>query len=108
MGIAIGFVGDALKYLRWGAVLHDIGKVAIPDNILNKPGLLTDEERAIMQDHVTYAYELLAPLSFPKGSLIFPITTIKKGMRAATLLVYTEQKSPFPRGYSPLSMSGMR
>lgn len=72
MAIAVGFEGDALKHLCWGTVLHDIGKVAIPDNILNKPGPLTDEERTIMQDHVAYAYELLAPLEFPEGVIDIP------------------------------------
>lgn len=42
----------------WGALLHDIGKVGIPDSILLKPGPLTPEERAIMETHTTLAEEL--------------------------------------------------
>ncbi len=73
MGIALGIQGDDLKYLRWGAVLHDIGKIAIPDRILNKPGPLTDEERAIIQEHVVYAYKLLAPLNLPSAVADIPL-----------------------------------
>lgn len=48
-----------LKVLPQGALLHDIGKIAIPDAILWKPGPLTDEEWAIMQSHVSMGYELI-------------------------------------------------
>lgn len=48
-----------LKVLRQGALLHDIGKIAIPDAILWKPGPLTDEEWSIMQSHVVTGYALV-------------------------------------------------
>ncbi|WP_082505972.1 HD domain-containing phosphohydrolase [Deinococcus sp. Leaf326] len=50
---------EDLQYLRWGAYLHDIGKVAVPDAILRKPGALTVQERAVMQRHVEVGDELL-------------------------------------------------
>ncbi|HEX2973920.1 MAG TPA: HD domain-containing phosphohydrolase, partial [Tepidisphaeraceae bacterium] len=43
-------------------VVHDIGKVGIPDHILNKPGKLTDEEFAIMQRHPAIGYDILKPM----------------------------------------------
>ncbi|MGH7307477.1 MAG: HD domain-containing phosphohydrolase [Candidatus Rokuibacteriota bacterium] len=47
-----------------GAILHDLGKLAIIDTILSKPGLLTAEEFAIMKDHVEVGYRILKPLCF--------------------------------------------
>jgi putative two-component system response regulator len=71
-GLALGMQGTRLNHLRWGAVLHDIGKVAIPDHILNKPGELTDEERVTMQEHAAYGYSLLAPLNLPQTVMHIP------------------------------------
>jgi HD-GYP domain-containing protein (c-di-GMP phosphodiesterase class II) len=48
-----------------GAALHDIGKIAIPDTILNKPGGLTDDEFTLVQGHVALGSEILAPVPFP-------------------------------------------
>jgi putative nucleotidyltransferase with HDIG domain len=53
-----------IEQIRRGALIHDIGKVAIPDHILSKPGPLDDEERKIMERHTVYAWEMLAPISF--------------------------------------------
>lgn len=72
LGTELGFSKEALRDLRWGAALHDIGKVAIPDRILNKAGALTPKERTIMEEHATYGYELLAPLNLPKNVLDIP------------------------------------
>lgn len=48
--------------IRQGALLHDIGKLGVPDAILLKPGSLTDDEKAMMQLHVLYGYNILAPI----------------------------------------------
>jgi HD-GYP domain-containing protein (c-di-GMP phosphodiesterase class II) len=61
-----------LVHVRRGALLHDIGKMGIPDRILLKPGPLTDEEQLIMQRHPDYAYELLAPITFLRPALDIP------------------------------------
>jgi response regulator RpfG family c-di-GMP phosphodiesterase len=53
-----------LKHLAMGAWLHDIGKLAIPDAILLKPGALTDDERRIMQGHVQIGYDLVKRVLF--------------------------------------------
>jgi putative nucleotidyltransferase with HDIG domain len=62
----------ALVHIRRGALLHDIGKMGIPDAILLKPGPLTDEEWAIMRMHPTYAYEMLSPIDYLQPALEIP------------------------------------
>lgn len=54
-----GFSEEDCENLRRAALLHDIGKIAIPDSVLNKPGRLTDDEYAIMKTHVTRGSEIL-------------------------------------------------
>jgi PAS domain S-box-containing protein/putative nucleotidyltransferase with HDIG domain len=67
-----GITGDELMYLRWGALLHDIGKMGIPDHILLKPGPLTDDEWRVMRTHPVKAFELLNSISFLKPALDIP------------------------------------
>jgi putative nucleotidyltransferase with HDIG domain len=69
---AIGVSEAELVHLRRGALLHDIGKMGIPDSILLKPGPLTDWEWDIMRRHPVYAYELLSPISFLRPALEIP------------------------------------
>jgi putative nucleotidyltransferase with HDIG domain len=61
-----------LVNIRWGALLHDIGKMGVPDGILLKPGTLTDEEWVIMKRHPTLAYEMLYPIRYLHGALDIP------------------------------------
>jgi response regulator RpfG family c-di-GMP phosphodiesterase len=61
---AIGGMEDQLKTLGMGAWLHDIGKLAIPDGILLKPGALNEQERQIMQRHVEIGYDLVKGIPF--------------------------------------------
>lgn len=61
-----------LVHVRRGALLHDIGKMAIPDAILLKEGKLTDEEVAVMQRHPAYAFELLSPIEYLRPALDIP------------------------------------
>jgi HD-GYP domain-containing protein (c-di-GMP phosphodiesterase class II) len=68
----MGFSAAELVHVRRGALLHDIGKMAIPDKILLKPGPLTDEEWEIMRRHPVYAYDWLAPIAFLRPSLDIP------------------------------------
>ena len=67
-----GFGEEQLISVRWGALLHDIGKMGVPDTILFKPGTLTDEEWEIMKRHPTFAFEMLSPISYLKSSLDIP------------------------------------
>ncbi len=68
----LGLDDQELRHLRRGALLHDIGKIGIPDNILTKPGPLTEEEWRIMQLHPVFAYELLSPISYLRSALDIP------------------------------------
>ena len=68
----MGMSDAELVHIRRGALLHDIGKMGIPDNILLKPGDLTDEEMKIMRKHPLYAYELLSPVDFLRPALDIP------------------------------------
>jgi HD-GYP domain-containing protein (c-di-GMP phosphodiesterase class II) len=61
---AIGGLEKELRNLGMGAWLHDIGKLAIPDRILLKPGALTDQEREVMQQHVRIGYDLVKGIPF--------------------------------------------
>jgi putative nucleotidyltransferase with HDIG domain len=61
-----------LVHIRRGALLHDIGKMGIPDSILLKPGALTEDEWAIMRKHPLYANELLAPIAYLRTALDIP------------------------------------
>ncbi|MBV6457211.1 MAG: hypothetical protein HONBIEJF_00318 [Fimbriimonadaceae bacterium] len=66
----LGFNAEAIEELRVGTILHDIGKIGVPDSILNKPGRLTEEEFAIMKTHTTIGYEICRPLMLPEGVLM--------------------------------------
>jgi len=59
-------------HIRRGALLHDIGKMAIPDSILLKPGALTPQEWDTMRLHPVYAYELLSPIAHLRPALDIP------------------------------------
>jgi putative nucleotidyltransferase with HDIG domain/PAS domain S-box-containing protein len=69
---AAGMDADALVHVRRGALLHDIGKMGIPDRILLKPDPLTPDEWAIMQQHPTFAYQLLSPIAHLRPALDIP------------------------------------
>lgn len=68
----LGIGGQDLLDLRRGALLHDIGKMAVPDAILLKPGPLTDDEWMLMREHPRFAFEMLAPIPFLAGALAIP------------------------------------
>lgn len=70
--------GDALVDIRRGSLLHDIGKMGIPDHILLKKGPLTGEEWAIMRRHPDYAKNLLGSIDFLKGAIEIPYTHHEK------------------------------
>jgi PAS domain S-box-containing protein/putative nucleotidyltransferase with HDIG domain len=69
---------EDLVHIRRGAILHDIGKMSIPDEILHKPGKLTDEERNIIKEHPDTAHKLLTPIPFLKKALEIPYSHHEK------------------------------
>jgi len=62
LGAWLGVERRELVFLRFGAVLHDIGKIGIPDSVLLKPGPLADDEMGIMRKHPEFAFEMLSAL----------------------------------------------
>ncbi|MHC1781288.1 MAG: PAS domain S-box protein [Anaerolineaceae bacterium] len=69
---AMGIAEEELIHVRRGALLHDMGKLGVPDNILRKPGPLTEEEWAIMRCHPLYTYDMLSPIEFLRPALDIP------------------------------------
>jgi len=69
---AMGVDEDSLVHIKRGALLHDIGKVGIPDSILNKNGPLDDSERAEMCQHPCYAFQFLSSIEYLKEALAIP------------------------------------
>ncbi|HSK86923.1 MAG TPA: PAS domain S-box protein, partial [Anaerolineales bacterium] len=69
---AMGIEEARLLHIRRGALLHDIGKLGVPDQVLFKPGELTVEEREMIEKHVDFAYEMLAPIPYLKAALNIP------------------------------------
>src|SRR3954462_459419 len=64
MARAMGMSGDKIRVIARGAFLHDIGKMAIPDAILRKPGALTEQEVMIMREHCARGYHMLKKIPF--------------------------------------------
>jgi response regulator RpfG family c-di-GMP phosphodiesterase len=67
-----GVTGKALVHIERGAVLHDVGKVGIPDSVLVKPGPLTPEERTLMASHAQIAHDLLDSIDFLRPAVDIP------------------------------------
>jgi HD-GYP domain-containing protein (c-di-GMP phosphodiesterase class II) len=68
----LGMEGSELVHVRRGALLHDIGKMGIPDDILRKPGPLTEAEWEVMRRHPGYAYEMLSSIEYLRPALEIP------------------------------------
>lgn len=68
----MGICGEQLNHIRRGALLHDIGKMGVPDRILRKAGLLTEEEQEIMRRHPAYAYQFLVQIHYLEPALEIP------------------------------------
>lgn len=68
----MGIEEDELDHVYRGALLHDIGKMGIPDSILLKPGKLTEEEWKIMRKHSVYAFEMLSSIDYLQPALDIP------------------------------------
>ncbi|MGB8648746.1 MAG: PAS domain S-box protein [Anaerolineae bacterium] len=68
----MGVSQTELEDIRRGALLHDIGKMGIPDSVLHKPGALNEDEWVIMKRHPEYAYMLLTPIDYLRKALDIP------------------------------------
>ncbi|HMH01782.1 MAG TPA: HD domain-containing phosphohydrolase [Terriglobales bacterium] len=84
---AMGLTADQIRVIARGAFLHDIGKMAIPDAILRKPGALTPDEVAIMREHSYHGYQIVRKIPF---------------LQEAAEIVYAHQErfdgTGYPRG----------
>ena len=69
----MGINEDELVHVRRSALLHDIGKIAVPDSILHKPGPLTEAEWDIMRKHPQIAIEMLEPIEYLRPALAIPL-----------------------------------
>ncbi len=69
---AMGIPEEEIVHIRRGALLHDIGKLAIPDRILLKPGPLDEKEWAVMRMHPVLAYEMLKDIAYLQPALVIP------------------------------------
>ncbi|MFN2145167.1 MAG: HD domain-containing phosphohydrolase [Anaerolineales bacterium] len=69
---ALDFSQEEIEAIHRGVLLHDIGKMAVPSDILQKPGPLSEDEWKIMRQHPVHAYELLSPIAYLQPSLHIP------------------------------------
>jgi HD-GYP domain-containing protein (c-di-GMP phosphodiesterase class II) len=74
----MGVPEDTLPYIHYGALLHDVGKMGIPDGILLKPGPLTEDEWGVMKRHPSYAADLLSQIGFLSPALEIPTSHHEK------------------------------
>ena len=72
LGEALGLTEAELVHLHRGALLHDIGKIGLPESILLKDGPLTTKEWDLMHQHPIYAYEMLSPIAYLRPALEIP------------------------------------
>lgn len=75
---ALGMSEGQIVHLRRGALLHDLGKIGIPDSILHKPGRLTEEEWIIMRRHPQFAHDILSPIEYLHPALEIPYSHHEK------------------------------
>jgi PAS domain S-box-containing protein len=73
LACAMGIPDEQLIHIQRGALLHDMGKMAIPDSILHKPGPLDENEWVIMRKHPEYAVEMLSPVEYLRPALTIPL-----------------------------------
>ena len=69
---SMGIPEEELVHVRRGALLHDIGKLGIPDDVLHKPRGLTDEEWSVMKEHPVHAFQMLNEIAFLRPALDIP------------------------------------
>jgi putative nucleotidyltransferase with HDIG domain len=72
MARELGISEEELAHIHHGALLHDIGKMAIPDRILLKPGPLTKKEWEVMRQHPVFAYNFLSPITYLRPAIDIP------------------------------------
>jgi HD-GYP domain-containing protein (c-di-GMP phosphodiesterase class II) len=69
---AYGLTEEEITHIRRGALLHDMGKIGVPDGILHKPAALSDEEWRVMRKHPQYVYDMLYSVQYLRPALSIP------------------------------------
>jgi HD-GYP domain-containing protein (c-di-GMP phosphodiesterase class II) len=92
----MGIDGEELIQIKRGALLHDIGKMGIPDGILSKPGPLSEEEWEVMRKHPIYAYQMLSPIAYLKPALAIPCCHHERWDGSGYPLGWRGQDIPLP------------
>lgn len=72
LAVKYGMNQNEITHIRRGALLHDMGKLGVPDHILHKPGSLTEEEWVIMKKHPQFAYDMLYQIEYLRPALDIP------------------------------------
>ena len=93
---AVGIAEKDLIHYRRGALLHDVGKLGIPESILNKPGPLDDAEWKIMKTHPLLAYQLLSPVDYLTPALEIPHYHHERWDGSGYPEGLREERIPFP------------
>lgn len=93
---AFGITGDALIHVRRGALLHDIGKMALTDSVLLKPGPLDAEETIQMHLHPWYAYQMLSGVDFLRPALDIPYAHHERWDGSGYPRGLRGEQTPFP------------
>ena len=78
MSQALGLGNDDIMHIRRGALLHDMGKIGVPDAILHKPGKLSDDEWVLMRKHPQFAFDMLYPIEYLRPALEIPFSHHEK------------------------------
>lgn len=99
---SMGVSDEELVHITRGALLHDIGKMAISDIILRKPAKLTDEERAVMQKHPEHAYEMLKRIEFLYPAIHIPYCHHEKWDGTGYPRRLKGEEIPFPARIFPV------
>jgi len=92
----MGISDDDLVQIKRGALLHDIGKMGIPDGILNKPGPLSEPEWEVMRKHPIYAYQMLSPIGYLRPALAIPCCHHERWDGSGYPMGWKEEDIPLP------------
>ena len=92
----LGIKDEDLVNIRRGALLHDIGKMGVPDMILLKPAALTYEEWVIMRKHPTLAFEMLSPIHYLRSAIDIPYCHHEKWIGTGYPRGFKGEQIPLP------------
>ena len=93
---SMGISDEDLIHIRRGALLHDVGKIGISDQILRKPGTLSEEEWEIIKQHPIYAYKILYPITYLQPALDIPYCHHEKWDGSGYPRGLKEEQIPLP------------